>query len=150
MILGINLLKECDADLEDVLHIRCATHILNLVVEAGLEQDQLKTSISKIRYYCKRVHASVKLTEYLETQTNIFKEPSIKVVLDVETRWNSTHDMIKTSLRIFKSLKSISVHLKQMSDSMFDIIDDNDYENAVIVSDFLEPFYQGNFVFFSK
>ena len=38
--------------------LRCACHILNLIVQVGYDDSLLSDCNKKIRYYCKRVHGS--------------------------------------------------------------------------------------------
>jgi hypothetical protein len=53
----------------------------------------------KLRYYCKRVHGSSLIKQFVSDQIVITKELDIKVELDDPIRWNSTHDMLRTALR---------------------------------------------------
>jgi hypothetical protein len=75
------------------LHKRCATHIVNLIVQDGLKE--VDTSI-------KRVRAGVRFFKNSPSRLVKFKEcAALEKVdnkaflsLDVYTRWNSTHDML--------------------------------------------------------
>ena len=40
----------------------------------------------------------------MSDETNSFKEPNIAPRMDVETRWNSTYDLLISALRVPKSL----------------------------------------------
>lgn len=80
------------------LHLRCACHILNLIVKDGLKE--LKSSIKPIRNVVLFLHSSpgrlnkfkefVILTEFSSTST---------VPMDVKTRWNSTYKMLDIALK---------------------------------------------------
>ncbi|CAF0805519.1 unnamed protein product [Brachionus calyciflorus] len=80
MLLGIDLLRECDSNLEDVLHIRCATHILKLVVEAGLEQDELKNQSFQFNYMEPTVNRSS-----LRSREEANARERVKATIDART-----------------------------------------------------------------
>jgi hypothetical protein len=63
--------------------IRCACHLLNSIVQVGYDDAKMSDCNKKIRYYCKRVHGSSLIKQFLSDQTSITKEPDIKVKLDV-------------------------------------------------------------------
>ncbi|CAL8999971.1 unnamed protein product [Prunus brigantina] len=75
------------------LHMRCACHILNLVVKDGLKE--LSSSIEGIRNCVKYIHSSPsrldKFRDFaiLESMDNMANIP-----LDVATRWNATYKML--------------------------------------------------------
>lgn len=130
----------------DIIHIRCAAHILNLVVQEAFDHECSNISIEKIRYFCKKIHSSSKLVQYLHSQTVSNGEPSLKVVVDVKTRWNSTHDMLKTAARMKKSISGTSNYIVQEKDSAFEAIDEADWILAQSLTEMLEPFYQGKLI----
>jgi hypothetical protein len=75
----------------DLLHIRCVAHILNLVVQAGL--DEVKHLLVNLRTVCTLLKNSPK-------QWNIFlsfsnsDEKVLKLKIDTPTRWGSTLHML--------------------------------------------------------
>ena len=144
MILAILTLKRSDLLFEDLIHVRCANHIINLVVQIGLAQKELGNLTAKIRYFCKKIHCGSKLRAELKAQQIANKEPIISIVMDVEIRWNSTHDMLSSALRIRKSLTTISKDLEETneSDGTKSSITLHDWINAELVVNLLEPFYQ--------
>jgi hypothetical protein len=44
-------------------------------------------------------------------QTSFTKEPNIKVESDISVRWNSTHDMLQSALRVSRAFTALSIHL---------------------------------------
>ncbi|KAE8677076.1 hypothetical protein F3Y22_tig00111549pilonHSYRG00011 [Hibiscus syriacus] len=90
------------------LHMRCVTHILNLVVKDGLKD--VDDFIMKVRVVVKYVRSSpVRLQKF----RSCVKEENINnktlVCLDIETRWNSTYCMLKSTLvfrNAFKYMKT--------------------------------------------
>lgn len=127
-----------------IIHVRCAAHIIHLIVQVGLESQELRESFEKIRYFCKKIHSSSKLTEYLSTQISIFKEKQISVVLDIDTRWNSTHDMLNRALELKNSITAVSSYLFRTNETEYSIINEEDWKKAETICEFLEPFNQGN------
>ena len=123
--------------------LRCACHILNLIVQVGYDDALMSECNKKIRYFCKRVHGSSLIKQYVSDQTNMTKEPDIKVVLDVTIRWNSTYDMIRTALRLPRALTALSNHPVNENDSTETVLDDNDWDTAKSTLFLLEPFNQG-------
>ncbi|KAM0916497.1 hypothetical protein ACQ4PT_010141 [Festuca glaucescens] len=79
------------------LHMRCAAHIVNLIVSDGLKEVDLSVQ---------RVRAAVRYVKNGTTRLEKFKEcADLEKVdtkaflnLDVCTRWNSTHDMLKAAI----------------------------------------------------
>lgn len=136
--------------------------------------------IEKVRYYCKRVHSSSKNREYfrklllnnikqleysnfnnfsnrfMKIQINAFKEKNLEVVMDVETRWNSTFDMIDRALKLKKSLSAVSNHLVNNGDSTYATLNESDWKKCDSIVKILEPFYQSivlkhlNYIFLKR
>ncbi len=128
-----------------IVHIRCACHVINLIVQSALKEGEITNSIEKLRYFCKKIHSSSKLKEQLMQQTKLFDEKQVTVILDVETRWNSTHAMISRALDLKKTLTSLSSILVNNKESDFDGINEDDWKIAEKIILFLEPFNQGKF-----
>jgi len=102
----------------------------------------------KIRYYCKRVHGCSLIKQFVSDQTCITKEPDIKVELDVTIRWNFTYDMIRTALRLPRTLTALSNHLVNENDSTESVLNDQDWTTAKSTLFLLEPFKQGTLIIF--
>ena len=130
-----------------VSHLRCSTHIINIGVHAGLDEINIKGPINKIRFFCKKIHCSTKNAQFLEIQTQHFKEPTLCIVMDVEIRWNSTHDMLKTAYKMKKSISAFSLYFINESNVVYEetAISENDWSIVQNVINLLEPFYQGIF-----
>nr|XP_048336254.1 zinc finger BED domain-containing protein RICESLEEPER 2-like [Ziziphus jujuba var. spinosa] len=85
----------------EFLHVRCAAHIVNLIVTFGLKE--IHDSIAGIRNAIRYVRSSPsrlnKFKECVEKEKIEYKET---VVLDVSTRWNSTYLMLNSALKYQK------------------------------------------------
>ena len=82
---------------EELLHMRCATHILNLIVKDGLEV--IKSSIAKIHGSVAFWTATPKRVEkFEEIAKHVKVQIDHKLGLDCKTRWNSTYKMLSIAL----------------------------------------------------
>jgi hypothetical protein len=89
---------------DEFLHIRCAAHILNLVVNVGLKMKELEFCFSNIRNAVKFVRSSpqriIRFKECI-TYKNI---QCMKTVFPyVQTRWNSTYLMLSSAEKYQKT-----------------------------------------------
>ena len=75
------------------LHIRCMTHIVNLIVQNGTKETNVY--IERVRQTVRYIRQSLarwkKFQECCEDE-NLAKK---SLCLDVPTRWNSTYMMLK-------------------------------------------------------
>ena len=83
-------------------HLRCAFHILNLIVKDGLKE--LKSSIKAIRNAIRNavvfLHSSPSRLNKFREFAVLAKFPSTSTVpKDVKPRWNSTHKMVDVALK---------------------------------------------------
>lgn len=83
------------------LHVRCAAHILNLVVKDGLKD--VGKSILKIRALVKYVRSSpARLQKFKACVEEEKLNSNSLVCLDVETRWNSMYLMLESAIKFKK------------------------------------------------
>ena len=67
----------------------------------------------------------------------------LKVELDISIRWNSTHDMLRTAIRIQRALTAVSTYLVNENDSTESVLNERDWEVAKETLSLLETFNQG-------
>ena len=80
------------------LHIRCIAHILNLIVKDGLKTFNKEVSnISLAVKYIK--HSSQRVANFKESVEKTSTSKKF-LVSECPTRWNSTHDMLKTAIEL--------------------------------------------------
>ncbi|KAL4333902.1 hypothetical protein GQ457_07G009540 [Hibiscus cannabinus] len=109
-----------------LLHMRCAAHILNLVVKDGLKD--VDDSIMKVRAVVKYVRSS---PARLQKFRSCAEEKNINnkslVYLDIETGWSSTYSMLKGALvfrRAFKNMKTKCIPYTKELRKVGDPLDD--------------------------
>uniref|UniRef100_A0A803PST2 Zinc finger BED domain-containing protein RICESLEEPER 2-like n=1 Tax=Cannabis sativa TaxID=3483 RepID=A0A803PST2_CANSA len=133
------------------MHLRCASHILNLIVQDGLkEYDE---SISKIRDVVRYVKSSTarmqKLKECAE-QAKITCKKSVS--LDVPTRWNSTYLMLEAAEKYQKAFERMEMHdvgyVKEFCTSEEKACpNESDWDSARLFIKFLKIFYDSTLRF---
>ncbi|XP_031264008.1 zinc finger BED domain-containing protein RICESLEEPER 2-like [Pistacia vera] len=87
-----------------LFHVRCCAHILNLVVQDDLYQ---------IRHITKDIRDSVVYINSSESRLKVFSEivlqrrlPFRKLIFYCKTRWNSTYDMLATTIKFKRFFRS--------------------------------------------
>ncbi|KAJ7954601.1 Zinc finger BED domain-containing protein RICESLEEPER [Quillaja saponaria] len=121
-----------------LIHMRCAAHVLNLVVNAGLQL--VKRSVDKIRESVMFWRATPKREEkFEEAARHLLISYSKKLVLDVATRWNSIYLMLEIAI----VYKSIFARLLRKETSKYKIaITEEDWEFARELCGRLKIFYE--------
>ncbi|KAH1225148.1 Zinc finger BED domain-containing protein RICESLEEPER 2 [Glycine max] len=90
----------------DLFHVRCCTHILNLLVQDGL---------GKIKDTIQNVHESVKYINHNDSRLKAFCDVAEqkhlkerKLIIDCPIRWNSTFQMLSTTLKFKTAFSTYS------------------------------------------
>ncbi|GAU18437.1 hypothetical protein TSUD_231750, partial [Trifolium subterraneum] len=129
----------------DFMHMRCCTHVLNLIVKSSMKND--KGYIPKVRDAVKYVKSSPSRLAYFMVYA-ADEKVSYKgvVVLDVETRWNSTYLMLKVAVEYKKAfdLLYIRYHLfrHEMLLKSVDGLQEKDWAYVISVLPLLELYYK--------
>jgi hypothetical protein len=102
---GSNMLA-CGRELADQLevefsnltfsHNRCAAHIINLAVKAGMKF--LDSSIIKLRKFVIKIRNSQLLIDDLKSICKIKNKKFLMPIQDIDTRWNATYSMIERQI----------------------------------------------------
>ncbi|KAI3855645.1 hypothetical protein MKX03_030502, partial [Papaver bracteatum] len=106
------------------LHVRCAAHVLALVVKDGLKKYH--TSVVRIRSVVKYVTASpARMKKFLEAVSIERIEYKKGLVLDVKTRWNSIYLMLDSAEKYEKAFVRLAWSDKSFRERfIFDIPDE--------------------------
>jgi hypothetical protein len=115
---------------------RCVAHILNLVVESGL--DVIKPTTGKVRCIAKKLSKSSKIAQAFHDYGKTLKEPLRTIPLDVSTRWNSQYLMLEAASQ---RPKSVELLLEQHWTDFGITIDAAEKGRLKTVQDLLKPFY---------
>ena len=63
-------------------------------------------------------------------QTLHTKKPNIKVELDISIRWNSTHEMLQSALRVSRAMTALSIHLGNEGQSVRPSLEEKHWDTA--------------------
>ena len=143
MIKCVKLIKTHDSSLKDLMHIRCGAHVINLSMDSLLKT--LEPHITKIRDIAKKIHCASSRRVAFKEMCEGNKEPAIVPSLDVATRWNSTHNMLASCLRVKHSFTRISSEFAREFDSIEEMTS-SDWEKITLIIDFREPFNQCKYI----
>ncbi|XP_035759979.1 zinc finger BED domain-containing protein 4-like [Neolamprologus brichardi] len=108
-------------------HVICIAHTLNLVVKKALDQTpELSDIRAKSRKIVGYFRSSTPAKERLSVVQEQLKKPQLKLIQKVETRWNSTYNMLQ---RLFEqrepvgaALASLTTDIPPVSSEEFGII----------------------------
>uniref|UniRef100_A0A8I6WKK9 Zinc finger BED domain-containing protein RICESLEEPER 2-like n=1 Tax=Hordeum vulgare subsp. vulgare TaxID=112509 RepID=A0A8I6WKK9_HORVV len=130
----------------EYMHMRCAAHIMNLIVTDGLKELDISV---------KRVRAAVKFIKNSPARITKFKKCAELekltskgfLSLDVCTRWNSTYLMLKAAAtyeKVFVRYEEEDPYfaIELNSDKMPGVPEPEDWDNASKMAEFLEHFYK--------
>jgi hypothetical protein len=119
----------------EFLHMRCAAHILNLVVHEGLKD--LGDCVTNIRSAVRYVRSS---PERMSKFKDCIEQEKIKcknmVCLDVPTKWNSTYLMLSTAEKYQRAFDLLG----EDEHNHFVVPQPIDWENARAFATFLQTF----------
>ena len=124
------------------VHMRCAAHILNLVVNEGLKE--MSTSIKKVREVVRYIRSSPsRLMKFKEFSDFLGIQSKVALCLDVPTRWNSTYLMLKSACiyeKTFVQYEETELSLRtDLGDNVPDFLD---WQYAKNMVKFLHHFYE--------
>ena len=126
----------------DFFHMRCATHVLNLVVRDGLVR--VKDFVYNIRCAIRCIRSSPVRSALFDTCAKAVKVPcKDSFCLDVCTRWNSTFLTLNMALKfekVFERFKNDDCNFK--NELKENVPTKRDWQNARVLARFLEQFYK--------
>ena len=121
----------------EFMHIRCAAHILNLIVQDGL--SVIGEALEKIRDSVKFVKGSEsreKMFEACVETVGIVNKNDAGLILDVATRWNSTFLMLSRAIKFKDALRNLS----EVEPSYKCFPSELEWSREALIKEFLSPF----------
>ncbi|RVW91510.1 Zinc finger BED domain-containing protein RICESLEEPER 2 [Vitis vinifera] len=119
-----------------IFHMRCATHVLNLIVKEDL--DVIRVEIEKIRESVAYWSATPSRVEKFEDAARQLRLPcNKKLCLDCETRWNSTYLMLSIAI----TYKDVFPRLKQREKLYTTVPSEEEWNLAREICERLKLFY---------
>ncbi|KAM0901021.1 hypothetical protein ACQ4PT_020228 [Festuca glaucescens] len=128
------------------MHMRCAAHILNLIVQDGLKEVDL--SIMRVRAAVRYIRAGgTRLEKFKEILEEEKVDSKTFLKNDVPTRWNSTYIMLKAAnvyekvfMRLADEDLTYKFALSEENDG-FGCPEEIDWENSKKMEEFLGHFF---------
>ncbi|KAG6430044.1 hypothetical protein SASPL_108103 [Salvia splendens] len=133
-------------------HMRCVGHILNLIVQYGLEE--IGTSVRRVREAVKWLTSSPKRILQWAKVVNILADRidcKKALCLDVPTRWNSTYLMLQSAIpyeeafqlysQMYPSYKK-DLSQKKHNDAFIGLLEGQDWINVKKMIEYLQKFYE--------
>ena len=79
-------------------HIKCFAHTINLAAQRGTGVPQVARLLGRIRRIAAFFHSSSAAAAILKAKQQLLQLPQHRLVIDVQTRWNSSFDMVARNL----------------------------------------------------
>ncbi|XP_065152040.1 zinc finger BED domain-containing protein 4-like [Paramisgurnus dabryanus] len=101
------------AQLLHLRHVPCFAHTLNLIVKKALDQTPV---INEIRQKARKIvglfRSSCKAKDKLVEMQGLMGRPTLKLIQEVDTRWNSTFDMLQ---RLYDQREPVAAALSNLN-----------------------------------
>ena len=123
----------------DLFHQKCACHILNLTVKAGLKTDVVNALIVKFKNSLHHIFSNNVRKQNFHALCERLGEPKLIVPWDVDTRWNSTFKLFEVCLP-YKDI--IKESLNNSAEGMQMALTEAEWVQLHKLKEFLAVFFQ--------
>ena len=129
---------------EYAFHVKCAAHILNLVVKDGIQLfDNTCDKVENAVFWIFHMHNSSRIRQYKEFCRSC-QLPYKKIPKQVKTRWNSFYEMIEDA---YKYRQPITMMFNSHNAYPSHQLNENDWDQIEALKGFLKSFYDATKVF---
>ena len=122
-------------------HIRCLTHVINLVVISYLDNLKINelsiTTFDKLRTVAKAVRSSSSRWEEFKSCCLSYNIKPITIPLDVRTHWNSTYRILSQSVYLCHAIHRFIDDHEKLADCK---LNDDEWDLTEVLLVFLMPF----------
>ncbi|WP_284284406.1 hypothetical protein, partial [Mesorhizobium amorphae] len=122
-----------------LFHQKCACHVLNLTVKAGLKTSGANDLITKFKKAVTHIFTNGIRKQRFHDMCSRMQFTKLRVPWDVDTRWNSTYRMLK---RCFPYGHVINAILNETPEGMELALSSGEWEQLNKLMKFLEVFFK--------
>jgi hypothetical protein len=120
-------------------HQKCACHVLNLTVKAGLKTSGANDLITKFKKAVTHIFTNGIRKQRFHDMCSRMQFTKLRVPWDVDTRWNSTYRMLK---RCFPYAHAINAILNETPEGMELALSSGEWDQLNKLMKFLEVFFK--------
>jgi len=121
-----------------MFHQKCACHILNLTVKAGLKTDVVRALIAKFKQGLAHIFSNQVRRQDFNALCVRLGLGKLRVPWDLDTRWNSTYRMFHRTLRY---RQPIDETLRNSTEGLDLLLSEGEWNQIVNLKKFLECFF---------
>ncbi|KAL9676157.1 hypothetical protein QQ045_004370 [Rhodiola kirilowii] len=121
-----------------LLHVRCTCHILNLIVQDGL--SVLSPSIEKITTIVRSMNSSIKRHELWVSSCAELGLSKRNIDNDVPHRWNSTYELLNVVVKYKTAMHRYCQKVNESRNCAIDVPSEHDWVIASLCMNFLKIF----------